>query len=90
MDEAVSAATVAVFYDDPLRLATPYTFSLKLLPEPPDGFIKSVLSFAHILFVYFYPILKGLISLWLRRIEAYTFSKICLAQVAYQSLCCKN
>ena len=40
------------------------------------GFLKSVLSFALVLFVYLYPILRGLISLWLRHIGSYTFSKI--------------
>ena len=38
IDEAVAAATTAVFYDDPLHLAIPYTFSLERLPGPPDGF----------------------------------------------------
>ena len=76
LDEAVAAATAAVFYDDPLHLAIPYTFFLERLPYPPNGLIKSVLSFELIIFLYLYPILKVLISLWLIHIGAYTFSKI--------------
>ena len=76
LDKAVTAATASIFYNDPLHLAIPYNFFLECLPEPPDGFLKSVLSFRLILFVYLNPILRGLISLWLRHIGAYTFSKL--------------
>ena len=68
LDKAVTAETVAVFYDDPLHLATPYIFFMERLPEPLDGLLKSMLSFILILFVYLYPILRGLISLWTKRI----------------------
>ena len=40
-DEAVAAATTLVFYNDPLCLAVPYVYLLKMLPEPPDGLLKS-------------------------------------------------
>ena len=33
LDEAVADATVAVFHDDPLRLAIPYVYILERLPE---------------------------------------------------------
>ena len=73
--KAVAASTVAVFYDDLLHLTIPYAFFLEHFPEPPDGFLKSVLSFTLILFVYLYSILRVLISLRLRHIGAYNFSK---------------
>ena len=68
MTEAVVAATVAVFYDDPLHLAIPYIYFMEILPDPPAGLLKSMLSFILILFVYLYPILRGLISLWMKLI----------------------
>ena len=84
MYEAVAAASAAVFYDDPLHLSIPYTFFLERLPEPPDGFLKSVLYSTLILFLFLYPILWGLISLWLRHIGAYNFSKIFVNQDRYR------
>ena len=41
---------------------------MECLPEPLDGLLKSMLSFPLILFVYLYPIFRGLISLWMKRI----------------------
>ena len=76
LDEEVAAATTVVFYDDPLNLEILYTFFLERLLDPPDSFLKSVLSFSPIVFVYLYQILWGLISLWLIRIGAYNFSNI--------------
>ena len=64
LDEAVADATVAVFHDDPLRLAIPYVYILERLPEPPDGYIKSMLALTLILFVHLYPTLRGLTILW--------------------------
>ena len=64
LDEAVKDATVAVFHDDPLRLAIPYVHILEHLPEPPDGYIKSMLSLTLILFLHLYPTLRGLTILW--------------------------
>ena len=58
LDEAVSAATTLVYYNDPLRLAVPYVYLLEMLPESPDGLIKSILSLTLILIVYLYPILR--------------------------------
>ena len=75
MDKAVASATATVFYDDPLHLEIPYTLLLERLLEPPDGLIKSMLYFALILFVYLYPILIVLISLWFCHIGAYTSPK---------------
>ena len=66
LDEAVSAATTLVFYNDPLRLAVPYEYLLEMLPEPPDGLLKSLFSLPLILIVYLYPILRGLTCLWRR------------------------
>ena len=37
---------------------------MDLLPEPPDGFVKSFLSLALIIFVYLYPIFIALIRYW--------------------------
>ena len=64
LDEAVANTTVAVFHDDPLRLAIPYVYILERLPEPPDGYLKSMLALTLILFVHLYPTLRGLILLW--------------------------
>ena len=50
MDEAVTAATASILYDDPLHLAILCTFFLERLPDPPNGFLKSVLSFTLIIF----------------------------------------
>ena len=75
LHEAVSAATHLVYYDDPLHLAIPYVFFIKLLPEPPDSMLKLVLSFTLILLVYLYPIIRGIIFLWMRLLGAYIFSK---------------
>ena len=47
----------------------------KLLPDPPNVMIKQLLSLTVILYVYLYPILWGLISLWTRLADAYIFSK---------------
>ena len=65
---AVAAATVTVFYDDPIHLEIPYIYFMERLPEPPDGLLKSMLSFTLILFAYLYPILRGLISFCMKRI----------------------
>ena len=75
LDKAVAAANYLVYYEDPLHLKIPYVFFLKLLPEPPDGMLKSVLSFTLILFVYLYPIIRGIIILWMRLLGAYIYSK---------------
>ena len=41
---------------------------MDLLPEPPDGFVKSILSLALILFVYLYPIFVALTKYWTKLI----------------------
>ena len=71
LDEAVAAATTLVYYNDPLRLAAPYVYLLEMLPEPPNGLLKSILSLTLILIVYLYPILRGLTRLWRRSLIAY-------------------
>ena len=71
LDEAVAAATTLVYYNDPLRLAVTYVYLLKMLPEPPDGLIKSILSLALVLILYLYPILRGITRLWRRSLIAY-------------------
>ena len=68
LDEALAAACAIKYYDDPLHLALPYLFFMDLLPEPPDGFVKSFFSLALILFVYFYPIFIALIRDWTKLI----------------------
>ena len=72
LDEAVAVATTLVFYNDPLCLAYPYVYLLEILPEPPDGLLKSILYLTLILIVYLYPILRGLTRLWRRSLIAYT------------------
>ena len=64
LDKAVADATVAVFHDDPLLLAISYVFLMERLPEPPDGFLKSMLTLTLILFMNQYPILRGIKFLW--------------------------
>ena len=71
LDEAVAAATTLVYYNDPLRLAVPYVYLLEMLPEPPNGLLKSIFSLTLILIVYLYPILRGLTRLWRRSLIAY-------------------
>ena len=71
LDEAIAEATKLVYYDDPLHLAIPYNFFMEMLPEPPDGMLKSALAFTLILFVYMYPILRGIIRLWARLLHVY-------------------
>ena len=44
LDRAVAAATAIVFYDDPLHLAVPCIYCLKMLPKPPNGVLRSILS----------------------------------------------
>ena len=68
IDEALAAVCAIRYYDDPLHLAVPYLFFIDLLPEPPDGFVKSFLSLALILFVYLYPIFIALIQYWTKLI----------------------
>ena len=64
LDEALAAACAITYYDDPLHLAVPYIFFMDLLPEPPDGCIKSSLFLTLILFVYLFPIFKALLKHW--------------------------
>ena len=71
MDEAVEAVTRIIYCDGLLRLAIPYEFLVKLLPEPPVGMLKTIFSIGFILFVYMYPITLGLIYLWMRLVTAY-------------------
>ena len=75
IEDAVSDGTDKLFYDDPLNLAIPYTFLLKRLPEPPDGPFKYMLSLTLILFVCFYPVVRGLILYWYRSIFASLLDK---------------
>ena len=41
-----------------------------MLPEPPDGLLKSIFSLTLILIVYLEPILRGLTCLWKRSLIA--------------------
>ena len=43
LDEVLAAACTIKYYNDPLHLAVTYLFFMNLLPEPPDGFVKSFL-----------------------------------------------
>ena len=71
MDEAVEAVTRIIYCDGLLRLAIPYEFLVKLLPEPPVGMLKTIFSIGFILFVYMYPITLGIIYLCMRLVTAY-------------------
>ena len=48
---------------------------MEMLPEPPDGMLKSALALTLILFVYMYPILRGIIRLWARLLHVYIWKK---------------
>jgi hypothetical protein len=72
LDETVSAATAIKYYDDPLHLEIPYQFFMEMLPEPPDGLTKSILSLTLIIFVYLYPVFKALTKYYLKLIGSYT------------------
>ena len=61
LDKALTADCAIRYYDYPLHLAVTYLFFMDLIPEPPDGFVKSFLSLALILFLYLYPIFIALI-----------------------------
>ena len=67
LENSVDSATDKVFYDS-LYVAIPYTLLLERLPDPPDGALKSMLSLIFIIFVYFYPVVRGLILHWSRSI----------------------
>ena len=58
LDKAVAAANTLVYYNDPMRLAVPFVYLLEMLPDPPDGLLKSILSLTLIIIVYLYPILS--------------------------------
>ena len=73
LDEAVIEANTVMYYDDPLRISTPYEYLAKRLPRPPDGHVKAALSLGLIVLIYLIPILKGLITLWMRLIAAHLF-----------------
>ena len=64
LDEALLQVCAIKYYDDPLHLAIPYMFFMDLLPELLDGFVKSIISLALILFVYLHPIFMALIKFW--------------------------
>ena len=53
-----------MLYNNPLILDIPYTFLLERLSDPPDDALKSMLSITLILFVYLYPVVRGLILHW--------------------------
>ena len=74
-EDAFASATAIVFYDDSLNLAILYTLLLERLSDPPDGALKYMLSLALILFVYLYPVLRGLILHCSRSIFASILSK---------------
>ena len=71
LDEAIAEAIKLVYYDDPLHLAIPYNFFMEMLPEPPDGILKSVFFTTLILFVYLYLIICSVLRLWMRLLGAY-------------------
>ena len=75
LNKAVSAATELFYYNNPMHLEMSNVFFLKLLPEPPTGMLKSFIYFTLILFVYLYPIIRGLIIFWVRLLGAYINSK---------------
>ena len=75
LEYSFSADTAKVFYDDPFNLSIPYTFLLERLPAPPDGALKSMFSLTLILFLYFYPVVRGLILHWSRSTFASNLAK---------------
>ena len=75
IEDTVGAVTAKLFYDDPLNLDIQYTFLLESFSDPPDGALKSMLSINLILFVYFYPVVRGLILHLYRSITATIISK---------------
>ena len=74
-EDSVSASTAKVLYDDPLDLAILYTFILERLPEPPDDALKLMLSLTRIIYVYLYPVVRGLILHWYSSIFALFLAK---------------
>ena len=60
-----------VYNDDPIRLSVVYQFFLEQLPEPPDGVLKLILSLSLIAYVHLYPVLQGLIYLWVNKFCSY-------------------
>ena len=75
IENSVAVATAIVFYDDPFNFPITCIFLLGLLPEPPDGAHKSMLSLTLILFIYLYPLVRVLIIHWSRTIFDELLSK---------------
>ena len=71
LDVSDEAATRIVCYNDPLHLGIPYDCLEKIVSDPQDGMIKTIFSIGFILFVYMYPIIRGLIYLCMRLVAAY-------------------
>ena len=61
LEDTVADATANILYDDPLNLAILCILLLECLPEPPDGAHKSIILLTLIIFVYLYPVVRGLI-----------------------------
>ena len=64
LEDAVSTDTSKLFYDNPFHFSILYTLLLELIPEPLDVTLWSILSVTIILFVYLYPVVRGLIIYW--------------------------
>ena len=75
LEDEVAAATAKVFYDDLLDLDIPYNLFLIRLPDPPDDALRSMLSLNLILFLYLYPVARGLILHWYRSISVSILDK---------------
>ena len=69
------ASRPLVFDDDPFHLAAIYEFFSKKLPEPPDGPLKRMFALSLILFVYLFPVARGLLYLWVNKLTDYTVRK---------------
>ena len=90
LDEALAAACTIKYYDDPLHLAVPYLLFMVLLPETPDGFVKSFLSLALLIFVYFHPIFIALIRYWTKLICSIIISSDGKNAFNRHGRCCKK
>eukprot|EP00956_Cyclotella_meneghiniana_P030358 scaffold76054_cov77-Cyclotella_meneghiniana.AAC.1 len=48
-----------IYYDDPLRMKTPYEFVSKRPIEPPDGMLFDVIVFVAVVLTFLWPVLCG-------------------------------
>ena len=66
---SVEAATLIIYYDDPLRLEIPYEFLVKNSRATRWYAQNSIIKWTYN-FLYMYPIICGLICLWMTLVAA--------------------